>query len=220
MTKLQTELTKLRACSQAVSWCGQRTAAQAWQECDKADWLLWLAARTLPHSLVVLAACACARTALSHVPAGEERPRLAIEAAERWAKEPTAENKVLLQKARTDVAAYIAAAAAWATAHATAYATAATANDTYAAHITALATAYAAHATAHATAYAAHATATDATDVATYSAAKAAYAAAAAAYAYGAAYAAYADGEAAKEKAHSEMCALIRELLPQPAFQE
>jgi hypothetical protein len=33
----------------------------------------------------VLAACDCARLALVHVPAGEHRPRLAIEIAERWA---------------------------------------------------------------------------------------------------------------------------------------
>jgi len=36
---------------------------------------------------LVLAACACARRVLQYVPMHEDRPRLAIEAAERWAKE-------------------------------------------------------------------------------------------------------------------------------------
>ena len=35
---------------------------------------------------LVLAACACARTVLHLVPAGEDRPRVAIETAERWAR--------------------------------------------------------------------------------------------------------------------------------------
>lgn len=35
---------------------------------------------------LVLAACECARLALRHVPSGEDRPRLAIEMAERWAR--------------------------------------------------------------------------------------------------------------------------------------
>ena len=53
---------------------------------ERADWLLWWAARTPVnlHQSLVLAACDCARTALQYVPAGEDRPRLAIEAAERW----------------------------------------------------------------------------------------------------------------------------------------
>lgn len=36
--------------------------------------------------LVVRAACACARTALQHVPDGEDRPRIAIETAEAWCR--------------------------------------------------------------------------------------------------------------------------------------
>jgi len=40
----------------------------------------------------VKAACACARTALRFVPEGEERPRLAIVAAEAWAENPTSDD--------------------------------------------------------------------------------------------------------------------------------
>ncbi|MHC4617176.1 MAG: hypothetical protein ACYTEQ_05415, partial [Planctomycetota bacterium] len=62
----------------------------AWAECEQGDWLLWVAATVgVDRRKVVLAACDCAREALVHVPDGEERPRLAIEATEAWANEPT-----------------------------------------------------------------------------------------------------------------------------------
>jgi hypothetical protein len=70
---------------------------------------------------VVLAACACAETALKYVPKGEDRPRLAIETARKWAHGETT-----LQEVRADAYAAYAAAAADA-AYAAAYAT-------YAAH--------------------------------------------------------------------------------------
>jgi hypothetical protein len=49
----------------------------------------------------------CARTALKYVPIGENRPLAAIEAAERWAENPTEENRV-----GANAAAYAAADAA------------------------------------------------------------------------------------------------------------
>jgi hypothetical protein len=49
--------------------------------------MLWLAARAgVDRKLVVLASCACARTALHHVPAHQTRPLRAIESAEDWAR--------------------------------------------------------------------------------------------------------------------------------------
>jgi hypothetical protein len=49
--------------------------------------LLWLAKRVgFDRARLVRAACACARQALDYIPDGEERPRLAIETAEAWAK--------------------------------------------------------------------------------------------------------------------------------------
>ena len=94
-SELQKHLGDIEACSEARQWAGDRTAAQAWEECERADWLLWWAARIerSGRQQVVLAAAACARTALPNVPVGEDRPRLAIEAAERWAKEPTEQNR-------------------------------------------------------------------------------------------------------------------------------
>lgn len=60
---------------------------QAWDLCPRADWLLWLLARTKSdQKLLTLAACACARTALPFVPTDEDRPRIAIEWTESWAR--------------------------------------------------------------------------------------------------------------------------------------
>ena len=58
-----------------------------WTACPRGDWLLWLAGTAgVDRRAVVNAACACAREALVHVPDGEDRPRLAIEAAEAWTR--------------------------------------------------------------------------------------------------------------------------------------
>ena len=75
--------------------------------------MLWLLGKlsgppeSASRKKLVLAACACARQALRFVPTGEDRPRLAIEIAERWAKNKAG---VMLEQVKT--AAYAAASAA------------------------------------------------------------------------------------------------------------
>jgi hypothetical protein len=78
----------MQSCSEAVKWAKPYATLQAaWDACERADWMCWLLVHLHPHTTgqVRLALCACARTALKYVPAGEERPRLAIECAERYA---------------------------------------------------------------------------------------------------------------------------------------
>ena len=85
MSTMKQRLISLGACREAIDWIGDRTLAQAWAECERGDWLLWYAAQSGVDILqVVRAACECARPALVHVPAGEDRPLLAIETALRW----------------------------------------------------------------------------------------------------------------------------------------
>jgi len=86
-TELQQHLDKLRACQEAREWAGERTPQQAWDECERADWLLWWSAKAgADRKEVVLAACACASTALKYVKEGELRPLKAIETAEAWVR--------------------------------------------------------------------------------------------------------------------------------------
>jgi len=91
-------LRSLGACSEpgeAVPWAEslpeETTAAEAWALCSRGDWLVWLIGSfycrdLLSRQTLVLAACAVARTALGEVPAGEDRPRIAIETAEGWVR--------------------------------------------------------------------------------------------------------------------------------------
>ena len=158
MNALQNHLTTLRACPEAIEWAGTYSSLQdAWDACERADWLLWYAARRgADRKAIVLAACACARTALPHIPPGEDRPRIAIETTEAWA--------------RGDATLADVRAAANAAAYAAAYADAA-AYAAYAANAAAYAAAYADAYAAAAAAYAADATAHAATAAATYAAA-------------------------------------------------
>ena len=149
-------LGSLGACTEAREWAaGYSTLAEAWTACDRADWLLWYAGRhdDVDRRLLVRAACACARTALPHVPPGEDRPRLAIELAEAWCngRATIVEVRAAAYAADAD-AAYAANAAAYA-AYAAYAAADAAADAAYAAYAAA---AYAAYADAYsANAYAA-----------------------------------------------------------------
>ena len=152
-------LTRLRACDEAVEWAEQyKSFTAAWTACERPDWLLWIAANTVDQKLVVLAACACARTALKYVPKGERRPLVAIETTEAWAR-----GEATIAEVRTAyaVSAYAASASAAASA-ASAYAASASASASaaYAAYAAYAASAYAASASASAaSAYAASASA-------------------------------------------------------------
>ena len=129
----QDNLTRLRACDEAVEWAqNYKTFPAAWEACKRGDWMLWLAARSgVDRKALVLAACACARPALKYVPKGEKRPRIAIETAERWARgEATIEDLRLTSAAS---AAYADADAAADASAAAADAAAAAADAAYAA---------------------------------------------------------------------------------------
>ena len=204
MTTLRQQLESLRPCQESLDWIGsRRSAARAWAECERGDWMLWLLGRLAgpleseSRRRLVLCACECARLSLHYVPAGEDRPRVAIETAERWAR---CEAGVTLDDVR---------AAAYAAAYAADAADAA------------VAVAYAADAAYAAYAYAAYAYAADAAYAAAY-AADAAYAAACAAYAADAAvYAAYAADAAAyaadaRARTLRECADIVRRHYPEP----
>ena len=148
-------LEAIGACRDAITWVRESdlTLEDAWLACPRGDWLLWYAAKAgADRREIVRCACEIARIALPLVPAGEDRPRRAIEAAERWAEDPTEEN-------RNAAAAYAAAANAAAAAAYSAYAAAAAAAAAAANAAAYAAAAYAAAYSAYAAAYAADAAA-------------------------------------------------------------
>ena len=193
-------LRKLGACSEACAFVASQTLTEAWETCPRADGLLWLCARQIgvkgwpTRRQLVLAACACAETALQYVPPEEKRPAKALEMARKWAR-----GEATLQEVRG------AARAAYAYAYAA-----------YDIDAAIYAAAYAAYAAIYAAAYAA----TDDAYAAANAAANAVYAFTRAAAA--AAYAARApdatpDADAAYTKAHLEMAAIIRRMLTIPS---
>ena len=124
------DLGKQEACREGVEWfkmtfpSGETTPEELICRIERADWLVWGLAHLRPgglgHQQAVTLACICARFALRHVVSGEDRPRLAIEAAEAWVKSPTKENWKAAESAATDAAraAGVSARAAWAAARA------------------------------------------------------------------------------------------------------
>ena len=78
------------ACWPAVLWVESlppdHGLDRAWAICTRSDWMLWLTKYLdIPDDVMRFIACDFARTVLHLVPRGEERPRLAIETAERFA---------------------------------------------------------------------------------------------------------------------------------------
>ena len=136
------ELKKLNACPEAVEWVRENdyNLQQAWENCHRGDWMLWLAFRKkVNDKKLTLAKARCARLVIHLME--DEQSRNAVEVAEKYgAGQATGEE---LEKARD--AAYDAYADADADAAAAAY-------DAYAAYAAAAHAAYAAYAAADAAA--------------------------------------------------------------------
>ena len=190
-------LTSLGACPDAVKWSKKyRSAKSAWANCERGDWLLWLAGKKAgpvgdeKRKKLVLAACGCARIALpiwqKRYP-DDKRVEVCLDTAERWARNEATLEALQVARINCSSAAY----AAYADAHA------------------ASAAAYAAASAAYADADA------DAAYAASYAAASAAYAAAYAASAADAAYAAYAAyADAAKKETLKKCSDIVRQTWP------
>jgi len=193
---IRDKLIEMDACEEAIMWVGDKNLEQAWNDCHRGDWMLWLAAKIeVERKLIVRAACACARLALPHVPTGETRPLISIETAEKWS-----DGEATIEEVRKAADATY-ADVAYTAANAAAYAAARAAYAAYA---------YAAYTAANAAVYAANAAVYAANARATAYAADAVYAAARAADAANAAvYAANARDQCRKECANS-----IRQIIP------
>jgi len=81
---------KIQYLDTLVEWAASRPEASfhdLWEEAIDPEWLPYLAyAGGATREQMVSAACAVARLCLHLIPEGEERPRIAIETAEAWAK--------------------------------------------------------------------------------------------------------------------------------------
>jgi hypothetical protein len=113
-------LTDLGACEEAVAEAraklprGGLSQKTFLRRIPRADWLIWYLdkAGLADRTTLISCACLCARRSLRFVPAGEDRPRLAIEAAERVLGEDTAETRAAAWAAAWAARAAMAAAGA------------------------------------------------------------------------------------------------------------
>ena len=87
-------LLRFGADQEMVEWARDKSLAQAWSECERPDWMLWLCEKMInqrgwpTHRQVVLAACACAEAVLHIFEKKYPRirtPRMALESARSWA---------------------------------------------------------------------------------------------------------------------------------------
>ena len=67
MKTIQTLLKELNACNPAREWAKNKSVEEIIQQCDRGDWLLWLALEMrLPFKLLILARARCAKT-VAHI---------------------------------------------------------------------------------------------------------------------------------------------------------
>jgi len=73
--KLLLKLKKLNACREAIQYVsGCKTADEAWENCERGDWMLWMAGSlsgkpwSKKRKILVLASCECARLAWDKMP--------------------------------------------------------------------------------------------------------------------------------------------------------
>lgn len=114
------------ACGDAYKWAAPKlgenglSLAECIRGMNRADWLMWLLyhSKSVTIRQMVWLSCKVGRLSLRHVPTGEDRPRLAYEAAEAWVLNPTdtaGDARAAGDAARVaGDAARVAGAAAWA----------------------------------------------------------------------------------------------------------
>ena len=89
MKTLKEELIELKACEEAIKWVGEKTPEEAWNTCERGDWMWWLIWKTesATKEQSVRFADFCANNAKERAAALAESAASAAWAAERaaWA---------------------------------------------------------------------------------------------------------------------------------------
>jgi len=131
--QLKQKLNDLKACSPAMEWLGERDAAQMWAECERGDWMLWLAKKLGVNKRQLTLAKGKVAETVKHLMT-DERSRNAVEVAIRYGYSEATEDELFdAAYAATAAAAYAAADAYVADAAYAAAAAAAAAADAAAA---------------------------------------------------------------------------------------
>ena len=126
------KLKELNACREAIQYVsGCKTADEAWENCERGDWMLWLAGSlsgkpwSKKRKILVLASCECARLAWDKMPT---KSKDCILLFENWAEGEDISKAELIKVSTAARAAAFAAHTARASAVATCVATCASAD--------------------------------------------------------------------------------------------
>ena len=123
-----TKLEKLSACREAIEWVkGQKSPEEAWQNCHRGDWMLWIAKRLdVDDRLLTLAKATCANQ-VRHLMT-DQRSIDALDASFRYAKGELTREELNTYASSAAYASYASDAAAHAASASSAYAYAAAAD--------------------------------------------------------------------------------------------
>ena len=120
-------LNKINACEEAVEWVKSHdgTSAECWQDCERGDWMAWLAAKTksVTRRQLVGALADCAALSLKYYEAeypDDKRVRECINTCRRYAKGEATDEELKEANYAANYAAAYAANAAYAAAYAAA----------------------------------------------------------------------------------------------------
>jgi len=127
-----TKLEKLNACKDAIEWAAnQKNYKEAWQSCERGDWMLWLAFKlNIDDKKLTMAKVMCVKQ-VEHL-MRDQRSRDALQSCIDYANGKITRNQ--LNAAADDAAAAYAAYAAYAAAYDAAAIAAAAADDAAAAY--------------------------------------------------------------------------------------
>jgi len=99
MKTFKDKLEEMNACPEAIDWVGDKTLKQAWDQCERGDWMMWLAKR-------------CAARLVEHLMT-HERSLKALDVADGFSKGKATEHNLKEAAAAAYHAAYAAYDAAY-----------------------------------------------------------------------------------------------------------
>jgi len=94
MKTFKDKLEEMNACPEAIDWVGDKTLKQAWDQCERGDWMMWLAKR-------------CAARLVEHLMTNE-RSLKALDVADEFSKGKATEHNLKEAAAAAYHAAYAA----------------------------------------------------------------------------------------------------------------
>ena len=104
--KFKNKLIKMKACSEAIEWVGNRTAEEAWRDCYNSLWMLWYLEKInyKDEKKLRLVACKCVRLVWHLLE--DERSKQAVIVAEKYVEGKSTKEELEIARAAARVNEY------------------------------------------------------------------------------------------------------------------